>query len=162
MCPSPVRFRVYLGKELSDSGESDHYQNYYALRQFDPACVVTRGTSQHSTQPVAGADGRLTERFRIVRSATRLTITLGYRQMKPGDKIRVFKYTMGFRTGTKDLVVEKFRYCLGVFASSENRLAENFTPLCDLFEPGPDSKQKYIPNHGEYHTNMVQAWMDLP
>ena len=82
--------------------------------------------------------------------------------MKEGDKIRVFTYIMGHRTGTKDLVVEKFRHCLGVFESELDRTASNFTPLCDLYRPGPDSEQKYIPNYGEYHTNMVQVWMDLP
>ncbi|MCF7811566.1 hypothetical protein K9N50_11325 [bacterium] len=81
--------------------------------------------------------------------------------MKAGDRIRVFTHTFGHRTGTVDLVVEEFRYCLGVFASENDRKAGRFTPLCDLYEPGPDSKQDYIPNYGEYHTNMVQSWMDI-
>jgi len=82
--------------------------------------------------------------------------------MKPGDKIRVFRYIMGKRTGgTKDYIVEEFRYCLGIFTNSEAREAGNFTPLCDLYEPGPDSKQCYIPNYGSYYSNMVQMWMDI-
>jgi len=68
---------------------------------------------------------------------------------------------MGHETGTKDYVVEEFRYCLGVFESEDHRKAGRFTPLCDLYEPGPESEEKYIPNFGEYKTNMVQAWMDL-
>ena len=82
--------------------------------------------------------------------------------MKEGDKIRVFTHTMGTKTGTIDLVVEKFRHCLGVFMSKESRTASRFTPLCDIYEPGPESEIEYISNYGEYRTNMVQAWMDLP
>ncbi len=83
--------------------------------------------------------------------------------MKEGDKIRIFTYIMGKRTGdTKDFVVEKYHHCLGIFASTRDRVAGRFTPLCALYEPGPDSEQGYISNYGEYHTNMVQGWMDLP
>ena len=82
--------------------------------------------------------------------------------MQVGDKIRVFTYFMGKQTRTKDLLVEEFRFCLGVFASSDARQAGHFTPLCDLYKPGPDGETKYIPNYGEYETNMVQAWMDVP
>ena len=81
--------------------------------------------------------------------------------MKAGDKIRIFTYTMDVATGTRDLVVEEFRHCLGVFLTPEARLAENLTPLCELYEPGPNSEQRYIPNWGEYYTNMVQGWMDI-
>ena len=82
--------------------------------------------------------------------------------MKTGDRIRVFTYTMGHRSGTKDLTVEMFRYCLGVFHSEQARTAGDFTPLCDLYEQGPDSEQEYISNYGVYYTNMVQSWMDIP
>ena len=82
--------------------------------------------------------------------------------MEEGDRIRVFKYAMGYRTGTKDVVVEKFRHCLGFFASENDRTAGNFTPLFNIYEKGPDSVEKYIPNYGAYHTNMVRGWMDLP
>jgi len=82
--------------------------------------------------------------------------------MEVGDRIRVFKYAMGHTIGTKDVVVEKFRYCLGFFDSENDRIAENFTPLCEMYEKGADSVQKYIPNYGSYYTNMVQGWMDLP
>ena len=81
--------------------------------------------------------------------------------MKAGDRIRVFTYTMGRRTGAKDLTVEEFRYCLGVFGNAQHRKAGDFTPLCNLYEPGPESVREYISNFGEYHTNMVQAWMDM-
>ena len=81
--------------------------------------------------------------------------------MQVGDKIRVSTYFMGKQTGTKDLLIEEFRFCLGVFESPIARQAGHFTPLCDLYESGPDSETKYIPNYGEYQTNMVQAWMDI-
>ena len=84
------------------------------------------------------------------------------RRMEAGDKIRTFTYIMGhIQTGTEDYTVEEFRHCLGVFESDAHRIAGRFTPLCDLYEQGPDSEQKYISNFGEYHTNMVQAWMDI-
>ena len=82
--------------------------------------------------------------------------------MKVGDRIRVQKYIMGYPCNTDDYTVEMFRYCLGVFMSDADRTAERFTPLCDLYEPSPESEQKYIPNYGEYHTSHVQSWMDIP
>lgn len=82
--------------------------------------------------------------------------------MKAGDRIRVFEYCMGHIVGTRDYTVEEFRYCLGIFQSEAHRKANRFTPLCDLYEPGPDNEQGYIPNFGEYNTQEVQGWMDLP
>jgi hypothetical protein len=82
--------------------------------------------------------------------------------MKSGDKIRVQRYCMGYPAGTEDFAVEEFRYCLGIFESEEHRLAGHFTPLCNLYEHGPESENKYISNYGEYFTNPVQSWMDLP
>jgi hypothetical protein len=82
--------------------------------------------------------------------------------MKAGDRIRVQKYCMGHPSHLDDYTVEEFRHCLGVFLSEARRTAEEFTPLCELYEPGPDSVQGYIANYGEYHTNMVQGWMDIP
>jgi len=81
--------------------------------------------------------------------------------MKAGDRIRVFTYTMGHRTGTKDFTVEEFRYCLGIFENAMCKEAGHFTPLCNLYETGPDSEERYISNFGPYHTSMVQAWMDI-
>ncbi len=77
--------------------------------------------------------------------------------MKAGDRIRVIG-----RFGSEDFTIEKFRYCLGYFASDEHRKASVFTPLCGLYERGPDSKNDYISNFGEYYTNPVQAWADIP
>lgn len=83
--------------------------------------------------------------------------------MKAGDKIRVQMYIMGHHKGDlKDFVVEEYRYCLGIFLSEQHRTAGRFTPLCELYEPGPDSEKDYIPNFGEYTTNEVPAWMDIP
>jgi hypothetical protein len=69
---------------------------------------------------------------------------------------------MGNPAGTEDFTVEEFRYCLGIFESEQHRQAGRFTPLCDLYERGPDSENSYISNFGEYYTNPVQAWMDIP
>jgi len=78
--------------------------------------------------------------------------------MKAGDRIRV----RGVFGDLKDYTVEEFRYCLGVFASKQHREAGEFTPLCSMYEPGAYSEDKYISNFGNYYTNKVQAWMDIP
>ena len=77
--------------------------------------------------------------------------------MKAGDRIRVFFYY-----GHEDFTVEEFRWCLGFFRSEAHRTAESFTPLCELYEAGPESEQKYIENFGTYDTEQVQAWADIP
>ena len=77
--------------------------------------------------------------------------------MKAGDKIRVFD-----RYGHEDYIVEEFRFCLGIFKSADHRKAADFTPLCEMYERGPDSETDYISNWGSYFTNEVQAWADLP
>lgn len=82
--------------------------------------------------------------------------------MKAGDKIRVSHYIMGRVVGYEDYIVEEFRYCLGFFQSEDHRRAGNFTPLCELYERGPDSEDDYISNYGPYVTNLVQGWSDLP
>jgi len=82
--------------------------------------------------------------------------------MKVGDKIRCFETMMGHVIGTNDFTVEEFRYCLGVFESEQHRITQRFTPLCDMYEPAPDSKKRYMSNFGEYNTKYVQYWMDLP
>lgn len=82
--------------------------------------------------------------------------------MKSGDRIRLTTYIMGYESGTEDFTVEEFRYCLGIFQSDEDRTASKFTPLCELYEPGPESNNDYISNYGPYMTNQVQSWMDIP
>lgn len=82
--------------------------------------------------------------------------------MKIGDRIRLQHYMYGKKSHLSDHTIEEFRFCLGVFLSQDDRTAGNFTPLCELYEPGPDSEKKYIPNYGEYYTNEVQGWMDIP
>jgi hypothetical protein len=77
--------------------------------------------------------------------------------MEAGDRIRVIT-----RYGTEDHTVEEFRFCLGVFLSDAHRQAGDFTPLCELYEPGPESEERYISNYGSYHTNQVPAWADIP
>ena len=81
--------------------------------------------------------------------------------MKVGDKIRIQYYMMGWPSYQKDYVIEEFRHCLGYFESEQDRQANNFTPLCVVYERGPESKNGYISNYGEYYTNPVQAWMDI-
>jgi hypothetical protein len=81
--------------------------------------------------------------------------------MKAGNKIRVQHYIHGYPCGQEDFIVEEFRYCLGIFETEQHRTAARFTPLCDMFERGPESENSYISNFGEYITNQVQAWMDL-
>jgi len=82
--------------------------------------------------------------------------------MKQGDRIRVQTYICGNRAYTEDHTIEMFRYCLGFFRSPEHKKAGRFTPLCDMYERGPESKNDYISNYGDYYTNPVQAWMDIP
>ena len=82
--------------------------------------------------------------------------------MKAGDKIRLTDYIMGYANGTSDYTVEEFRYCLGIFESEQHRAAGNFTPLCSLYERGPGSEIDYISNYGEYVTNMVPSFMNIP
>ena len=82
--------------------------------------------------------------------------------MKAGDRIRIQKYIMGYPNGLEDYTVEEFRYCLGIFLNEDRRKAGEFTPLCRLYENGPESKQEYISNYGEYFSNQVQSWMDIP
>lgn len=78
--------------------------------------------------------------------------------MKAGSRVRIRSYWGELQ----DYTVEEFRYCLGVFASEDHREAGKFMPLCELYEAGPESKQKYISNFGEYMTNEVPRWMDIP
>lgn len=82
--------------------------------------------------------------------------------MEEGDRIRVQHYCTGYLSGTKDYTVEKFRFCLGVFLTPQDREAQNFTPLCDLYEPAPDNVKSYIPNYGSINTKYVQSFMNLP
>jgi hypothetical protein len=83
--------------------------------------------------------------------------------MKAGDRIRLTEYIMGTHPiGTNDYTVEEFRFCLGIFQSEQHRKAESFTPLCDIYDRGPDSENKYISNFGEYVSNLVPAFMNIP
>ena len=81
--------------------------------------------------------------------------------MKAGDRIRIDVGSHGLYSDLQDFTVEEFRYCLGVFLSDLHRHAGRFTPLCELYERGPESEDKYLSNFGEYTTNMVQGFMNL-
>lgn len=81
--------------------------------------------------------------------------------MKVGDFIRVQKYTMGYPHYQVDYVVEEFRHCLGIFLSGDDRTAQNFTPLCELYTPAPDAKKGYISHYGEYYDKYVQNFMNI-
>lgn len=78
-------------------------------------------------------------------------------KLKVGDHIRIKN-----RYGVEDFIIEEFRQCLGIFWSQHHRIAGTFTPICELWEPGPDSKPMYESNHGEYWSNEVPLWMNLP
>ena len=79
------------------------------------------------------------------------------------DRIRLTSYTMGKPNGgCDDYTIEEFRGCLGIFLSWEEREAGHFTPICDLYGKGPDTKEKYIGNYGTYLTNLVPTWMNIP
>lgn len=75
-----------------------------------------------------------------------------------GDEIRI-KTNYG---ELRDYIVEEFRGCLGIFESENHRKAGNFTPLCELYSAGPESREDYIPNYGSYTTNEVPIWMQIP
>jgi len=77
----------------------------------------------------------------------------------PGDVIHYPLYMFGHEYDSEERTVEVFRGCLGVFRSGYDRTAGRFTPLCDLYKPGPGSTQGYISNYGEYQTGpMVPVW----
>lgn len=82
--------------------------------------------------------------------------------MKTGDRIRLDVGWRGMYSELEDFTVEEFRYCLGIFRSEDHRKAGNFTPLCDLYTRGPESEDGYISNYGEYITNMIPAFMNIP
>lgn len=82
--------------------------------------------------------------------------------MKVGDKIRVPSHWGNTIIGWTDYTVEEFRFCLGIFVDEEHRKAGEFTPLCEMYEPGPESEEGYISNYGPYYTNMVPVWGDIP
>jgi hypothetical protein len=80
--------------------------------------------------------------------------------MKAGQKIKLDIGCRGMFSNWEVFEIEEFRHCLGVFQSDEHRQAGVFTPLCELYCEGPESKQVYISNFGEYMTNQVPAWID--
>ncbi len=80
--------------------------------------------------------------------------------MKAGDTIKIPDYYGGYTEAV--FTVEEFRHCLGIFESDAHREASRFTPLCNLYESGAYSERRYISNVGDYETNEVQAWIDIP
>jgi len=82
--------------------------------------------------------------------------------MKTGDRIRLTTYVMGHVSGTEDFTIEEFRFCLGIFTEGQSRKNGMFTPLCDLYEDGPDSEDGYTPHMGPYRSNQVPIFMNLP
>lgn len=82
--------------------------------------------------------------------------------MRAGDRIRIAFYMFGAQTHTEDYTVEEFRHCLGIFINGTDRTAQVFTPLCELYEPAPYAEKRYLSNYGEYYTDYVQSYMNLP
>lgn len=81
--------------------------------------------------------------------------------MKAGDRIRLDCGWAGMYSDMQDFTIEEFRFCLGIFQSEQHREAGDFTPLCDLYESGPESENKYISNYGDYNTNEVPRFMSI-
>lgn len=79
--------------------------------------------------------------------------------MQVGDRISIT--FMGFYEETLEYTVEEFRHCLGIFENEDHRKAGKFTPLCVLYKRGEDSEDRYIPNYGNYATNMVPAFVKI-
>ena len=82
--------------------------------------------------------------------------------MKAGDKILIDVGWYGMYEELQDFTVEEFKYSLGIFKSDQHRQAGKFTPLCELYGTGPESETKYISNFGEYVTNQVPLFMNIP
>ena len=82
--------------------------------------------------------------------------------MKEGDWIRLDVGWFGMYVDLQDFEVEEFRHCLGIFATENHRKAGKFTPLCELYIAGPESKYGYISNFGEIITNQVPLFMNIP
>lgn len=82
--------------------------------------------------------------------------------MKAGNRIKVDVGWYGMYDDWQEFTVEEFRYCLGIFKDEDCRKAGKFTPLCEIYIPGPESSSEYISNFGEYTSNLVQGWADIP
>lgn len=61
----------------------------------------------------------------------------------------------------RDVKVERFRDCLGVFLSPQHRVTASFTPLCEMYGRGTGSEDAYMSNFGEYIKNPVPQWMQI-
>ena len=81
--------------------------------------------------------------------------------MRAGDRIRVDVGFWNYAT-LEDFTVEEFRDTLGIFKCDDARATGSFTPLCELYGKGPDSKREYRSNWGEYTSNQVPIYMNLP
>lgn len=75
---------------------------------------------------------------------------------KAGDIIRVFLGNSWYET-LEEFTLEEFRFTIGFFKSEQDREAGNFTALSDneIYTRGPDSKNCYVSNYGEYISNLV-------
>ena len=80
-----------------------------------------------------------------------------------GDKIlRPWVDPMGVVTSDYDeYEVILFRGCLGIFETEQHKEMGRITPICNLYEAGPDSENKYMSNIGPYQTNLVPAFIVL-
>lgn len=77
---------------------------------------------------------------------------------KPGDEVRVMKFIFGRFSHFDTFKLEEFHHCLGFFQSDAHRADSQFTPLCELIEPAPDSERKYWSHYGEYFTDYVTTY----
>lgn len=77
---------------------------------------------------------------------------------KVGDEVRVMRFIFGHFSHFDTFRLEEFHYCLGFFQSDAHRADSQFTPLCELIEPAPDSTKGYWSHYGEYFNEYVTTY----
>lgn len=77
---------------------------------------------------------------------------------KAGDKIRVQKSYWSGDIHFEEYKLDELDYCLGFYGEDGPKSPCNFTPLCWLVEPAPDSTDEYWSNYGGYHSAYVKTY----
>ncbi len=78
--------------------------------------------------------------------------------VRVGDTIRL-RIAQGHYEEIVEAVVELHRCCPGVFFFEYERRVGGFHPLCEFYERGPNSRDEYEPNYGEYVSDLVPGWV---
>ena len=76
---------------------------------------------------------------------------------KVGDTVRVPVYIFGKFAYFDKFKIESYNYCLGFYRGNPKTPC-NFTPLSELYEPGPESEIDYVSNYGQIHTSYIQTF----